>query len=74
MSGWTIRHAETINDVLIAQCSVSKTGSRYLISHYDGLIVVRPGGGFSLLFPSQHVEMSRRRIRAGNAWAPVEQI
>jgi hypothetical protein len=46
-----------------AQCSVSKTDIRCLISHCDGLIVVRPGGGFNSFAPGQHVEMSRRRIR-----------
>lgn len=63
MSGLTIRHVQAIRDLLIVQCSVSKSGNQYRISHHDGLIVVRPGGGFSLLLPSQHVEMSRRRIR-----------
>lgn len=56
-------HQRYIKDVLTVQCSVLKTGTPPIISHYSGLIVVRPGGGFSLLLPNQHVEMSRRRIR-----------
>lgn len=56
-------HQRYIKDVLTVQCSVLKIGTPPIISHYNGLIVVRPGGGFSLLLPNQHVEMSRRRIR-----------
>lgn len=73
VSGRTIRHVQTLRGVPIVQCSVSKTGNPYLISHYNVLIVVRPGGGFSLLLP----ESTRGKVPmkdSGNAWAPVEQV
>lgn len=57
------RSGTTIPSKTCSSHSVSKTGKQYLISHYHGLIAVRPGGGFKPIAPSQHVAMPRRRIR-----------
>ena len=74
VSGRTIRHVQPKPSKMCSSHSAQfrKQGVRYLISHYDGLIVVRPGGGFSIC--SEPTRGNVPTKDSGNAWASVEQV
>lgn len=45
----TIRHVQPLGGLLIAPCPALTIHGKPITSHYDGLIVARPGGGLCLL-------------------------